>query len=285
MDPNGKRVPHSFALLGATGNTGRRVLRRLLQDTATSRSTFNAYVRSRAKIDGLFPDLSSDNRVTIFHGELTDEGLIRNCLSGVDTIICTLGENENIPGVRILQDCARVVIDVLTSLRAESSIEWDRPRLILLSSATWNPVFSAPRPALLDWMIRNAFARPYSDLVRAQNILLSAPSLVSVVLVQPNALVLESATGCVISTDFAHMAVSYEDLADGFVQVATIPKYRDIGAVGISSKRAANPILYAPFVMGKIFRGLLFQFVPGYWQAEYAISRFLTGLGMKQTAQ
>ncbi|KAL3428568.1 hypothetical protein BDV09DRAFT_201473 [Aspergillus tetrazonus] len=126
-------------------------------------------------------------------------------------------------------------------------------------------------------MIRNAFARPYSDLVQGQEMLLGVPELVNVLLVQPNALVMEPATGCVISTGFAYTAVSYEDLADGFVQLATRPEYATTAAVGVSSARAANPLLYVPFVFGKVIRGLLFQFVPGYWQAEYAISGWFAG--------
>lgn len=131
-------------------------------------------------------------------------------------------------------------------------------------------------------MISNAFARPYSDLVKAQETLKSNPDLVDLLLVQPNALVKEPATGCVISTEFAYMAVSYEDLAEGFVRLATMPQYSDIAAIGVSSARAKNVLLYAPFVFGKIIRGLLFQFVPGYWQLEYAITRRLDGLKGKK---
>lgn len=106
--------------------------------------------------------------------------------------------------------------------------------------------------------------------------LCAAPSLVSVLLIQPNALVEEAASGSVISTDFAHIAVSYEDLAEGFVQLATgLKSADDAVGIGVSSQRAERPMLYVPFVLGKVLRGLLFQFVPGYWKAEYAVSRFL----------
>ena len=78
-----------------------------------------------------------------------------------------------------------------------------------------------------------------------------------------------------ISSDPTHIAVSYEDLAEGFVQLATGLKFVD-DAVGVGvSSQAERPMLYVPFVLGKVLRGLLFQFVPGYWKAEYAVSRFL----------
>jgi oxidoreductase AflX len=275
-----------FALLGATGNTGRLVLKKLLQE-ASSGIEISIYVRSRSKLEGLFPSISRDTRVTIFEGDIKDETLIRDCLSGANIIICTVGENENIPNVSILRDCAEAVLTSLSSLRARTPIpsEWTPVRLLLLSSATWNPRFAADRPALLHWMIRNAFARPYSDLVKAQEMFLDAPELVNLLLVQPNALVKEPATGCVISTEFAYTAVSYEDLAQGFVHLATLPEYLKTTAIGVSSARAANPILYVPFVLGKVMRGLLFQFVPGYWRAEYAITRTLSGLLGKEKVE
>ncbi|KAL3441848.1 hypothetical protein BJX65DRAFT_299432 [Aspergillus insuetus] len=279
-------VGHMYALLGATGNTGRLILKRLL-DTANPETRLNIYVRSRAKLECLVPSVASDSRVTIFQGSLQDPTLICNCLSNATTIIATVGENENIPGVTILRDCAKAIIDALSALRASAldpTAGWKPPRLLLLSSATWNARFAAERPALVHWMIRNAFARPYSDLVQAQEMLLSVPELVDVLLVQPNALVKEPATGCVISTEFAYTAVSYEDLAEGFVQLATRPEYAEISAIGVSSARAANPMLYVPFVFGKVIRGLLFQFVPGYWQAEYAISEWVAGRGQKVKA-
>ncbi|GLA09611.1 hypothetical protein AnigIFM60653_011942 [Aspergillus niger] len=204
-------------------------------------------------------------------------------LSDATAIICTVGENENIPGVTILRQCAGAIINGLSALRASAPTPtaWTPPRLLLLSSATWNPRFAANRPALLHWMIRNAFARPYSDLVQAQEMLLGVPGLVKLLLVQPSALIKEPATGCVISADFAYMAIPYEDLAEGFVQLATMPEYEKITTVGVSSAKAKNALLYVPLVLGKVIRGLPFQFVPGYWQAEYAISRRLTGIGGK----
>jgi hypothetical protein len=274
-----------YALLGATGNTGRLILKRLL-DTTNPETKLNIYVRSRAKLESLVPHVASDGRATVFEGSLQDPTLIRDCLFGATTIIVTVGENENIPGVTILRDCAKAVIDALSCLRASAPApaEWKAPRLLLLSSATWNARFAAERPALVHWMICNAFARPYSDLVEAQAMLLGVPELVNVLLVQPNALVKEPATGCVISTEFAYTAVSYEDLAEGFVQLATSPEYAKITSVGVSSARAANPLLYVPFIFGKVIRGLLFQFVPGYWKAEYAISEWIAGHGHKVKA-
>ncbi|KAL4903424.1 hypothetical protein BDW74DRAFT_179841 [Aspergillus multicolor] len=272
--------PQRYALLGATGNTGRLILKRLL--ASPTPLEINIYVRSRSKLEALFPSLSSNASVRILEGSIHDRALIRDCLCGATTIICTVGENENIPGVRILRDCATAILDALVALKGTkheyAQAQTPRPRLLLLSSATWNERFAAARPALLHWMIRNAFARPYSDLVLAQEMLAGASEFVDVLLVQPNALVKEPASGCVISSDFAYIAVSYEDLAEGFVRLASEPQYADVAATGVSSKRAESEMLYIPFVFGKVIRGLAFQFVPGFWQAEYASAAWSSGL-------
>lgn len=55
---------------------------------------------------------------------------------------------------------------------------------------------------------------PYDDLIKSQRMPRAAPSLVSVLLIQPNALVGEAASRSVISIEYAHVAVSYEDLAE-----------------------------------------------------------------------
>ncbi|QKX62866.1 uncharacterized protein TRUGW13939_10031 [Talaromyces rugulosus] len=263
--------PSRVALLGATGNTGRIVLEKLLKTSYASSPGINIYVRSRAKIERLFPSLSNDPSVKIFEGSITNESVIQDCLATAGTIICTLGENENIPGVTVLEDFARATTNALSTLqnKNESSI---KPHLIMLSSATMNPRFAAARPALLHWMIRNAFDKPYNDLITAQEMLLAIPELLSVTLIQPNALVEEKSTGCVVSTEFAHMACSYEDLAEGFLQVYTSASLQNLPRIGVSSGRAENGMLYAPFVIGKVFRGLAFQFIPGYWQVEYWIA-------------
>ncbi|CAG7959549.1 unnamed protein product [Penicillium olsonii] len=272
-DKSSPRPSRCIAVIGATGQTGRLVLRNLFAIEGMD-LTFQIYVRSQSKLESLFPAISSDDRVTVFQGSIDDHSLMARCLSGVDTIICTLGENENIPGVRVMQDFAKSTLKALEILK-ERDHDRKPPRLILLSSATWNERLSEPRPAILHWMIRNAFARPYQDLVNAQELLKASPSLLSMILVQPNALVEEAPSGCVIDPEFAYMAVSYEDLAEGFLRLVTDRTYDGLDAVGVSSKNAKNELLYIPFVLGKVIRGLMFQFIPGYWQTEFAVKGFL----------
>lgn len=157
--PESKVQRRRLALLGATGCTGRRILHKLLQEPIAAEIDNHVYVRSRTKLESLFPSISSYPHLAIFHGSLNDKILIRDCLVQVDTIVCILGENENIPGVTVLQDSASnpnsVIVAQNLIIRAKKNTH-----LLLLSSGTWNPHFAATRPTLLNWMIRHAFARP-----------------------------------------------------------------------------------------------------------------------------
>jgi N-acetyl-gamma-glutamylphosphate reductase len=94
----------TYAILGASGYTGRSILNLLLKDP---NNTVNCYVRSKSKLLGLFPSLEADKSVQIFDGPLNDIPLIASCVSpGVNTVFYALGGNESVPGMRIAQDGA-----------------------------------------------------------------------------------------------------------------------------------------------------------------------------------
>lgn len=245
---------YSIALLGATGKTGREILRILLTENF-SHVHLNIYVRSRVKLEEIFPNLGQYTRVKVFEGPITDVSLVQKCLVDTEIIISVLGQNENIKGQRVLQDAATTTISALQILKSESG-EYRPPRLILLSSATWNPKFAAARPAVMHWLIRTAFCYPYADLVRAQSLYSQRPELLDLVLMQPPALVEEEPSGHVISTEEVTLVVSYADLAAGFVEVMASEEHRGLRAVGVSS-RAKNQVKHVPELLRRILTGLL----------------------------
>ncbi|OJJ86405.1 uncharacterized protein ASPGLDRAFT_56018 [Aspergillus glaucus CBS 516.65] len=214
--PKSKVQRRRLALLGATGRTGHQILQKLLQEPIVG---------------------------SISTSILNDKTLIRECLAQVDTIICIIGENENIPGVTVLQDSARVTLTALSSLKTPTT-KTKTPSRLLLSSGTWNLRFAATRPVLLDWMIRNALQRPNQSAENAPRCTLTCPCPMRI-------------------------------WRMGFVQLVIGRFADDTVGVGVSSQKAKRPVLYVPFVLGKVFRGLLFRFVPGYWKAEYAVSGFV----------
>lgn len=266
--------PRTIAFLGATGRTGSATLRLLLAKTPP-KANLHIYVRSQAKLLALFPDIASKPYVKIWENDITDTDMMRECLSGADTIICTLGENENKAGVHVLRDAAQSITVALEGLR-HCGHKYRKPRLILLSSSTYNARFAAARPALVHWLIQTAFSHPYADLAAAQKQFLASPSLLSVLLVQPSLLVEECGSGYEIDTESVRLAVSYEDLGAAFVELTMERGYETLDAVGVSSRNDDGVLKYAPEMFRRIIRGLLVGYVPGFLSITQVASRLFS---------
>jgi len=273
----------TIAILGATGKTGREVLQRL---SAKQDVNLRIYVRSHSKLAGLFPSLSSDSRVSVFQGPLEDIDNMSKCLNGAQKIIFTLGENDNLPGVSVIEDGVKSVLAALAALAAlhQGKKEWQRPRVLMLSSATWNPTLSATRPALLHWAIKTAFAHPYADLRRGQAALLNAPSLVDVLLVQPNALIEDEPSGHEISVERASLCVTYGDLGAAFVDLID-QEFDKLPAVGVSSKTGDDGLRYGHILGYRIIRGLCATYIPGFWSMNKFVNAIVSMLTAKGEAK
>jgi NAD(P)H-binding len=261
----------SIAVLGGTGKTGREVIRVLVAKDGYF-SNLAIYVRSKSKLLELFPGITSDPRVNIFESSITDTKNMTQCLSGVQTIICTIGENENLPGIRVIQDAATSILAALSTLSKQNE-QWRPPRLLLLSSSTWNERFAATQPRFVIWLLSTAFHHPYTDLRKAQSLLLASPSLVRVLLVQPPALVEDDARGYEISTEFVHLTATYADLAAGFVEAATTEGYENLDAIGVSSLGPEGFLKYGPELLRRVVKGLLAQYVPGFWAMHRGVTK------------
>ncbi|KAH7000655.1 hypothetical protein EDB80DRAFT_687236 [Ilyonectria destructans] len=259
-----------IALFGATGGTGSATVRSFIkrQDFGNSPIELRLLVRSKSKLFGLLPELQSFPNVHIWEGQLTDTETIRDCLRDADTIICALGENQNIPGCHVIQDLAKSIVDVLNESKSSCAGEWTRPRLILLSSSTWNDRFAAQEPALIIWLLKTAFYHPYLDLRLATSLLAASTDLLSLLLVQPSALVEDKPTGMEISTERVSVAVSYSDLGDAMVELATQEAYSQLDAVGVSSKGDNFLRKYGLELLSRIARGLVAGYMPGYWRMK-----------------
>ncbi|KAM0820925.1 putative NAD(P)-binding domain-containing protein [Seiridium cardinale] len=251
-----------IAFLGATGGTGSATLRSLLarQD---HKFQLQIFVRSKAKLLRLFPELEASPTSKIWEGQLDNVDTMKDCLRGADIIICTLGENQDIPGLHVLQDGARSMMAALDLLQTEDG--WKKPRLIFLSSATLNARFAAATPAPMIWILRTAFCHPYADLLAAQAIFTAKPHLLSLLLVQPPAIVEDDATGHEISTESVRLAVSYADLGAAFAELALERSYDKLGAVGVSSQGGDAFGKYGLELASRMVIGLLAGYVPGYW--------------------
>ncbi|KAH7416616.1 hypothetical protein BKA64DRAFT_768173 [Cadophora sp. MPI-SDFR-AT-0126] len=208
----------TIAIFRATGQTSRVVVRQLSALADSNALQLQIYVRTKAKLVGLLPGIDTKSSVRIFEGALTDVEVIKNTLTGAQIIVCTLGENQNLPGVRVLQDGADSNIAALEELRVYQK-GWEKPHVLYLSSLTFNARFAAARPPFIHWLIKTAFYHPYADLAKAQAKLVEQSPLLSITLIQPPVLIEEDSTRHEISTESVRLAVSYEDLGSAFVEM------------------------------------------------------------------
>ncbi|KIM98528.1 hypothetical protein OIDMADRAFT_56880 [Oidiodendron maius Zn] len=138
-------IPPTICLLGAIGKTGRVVLSLLL---AMDLYNLKIYARSKAKLVDIFPDITSNLRVQLYIGLVTDMSLIEKCLSGSRIISVTLGNNNFAP-TTVLRESAYSIVTALNAFKLRGDT-WQKPRMIYLSSSSENKRFIEDRP---NWYI------------------------------------------------------------------------------------------------------------------------------------
>jgi uncharacterized protein YbjT (DUF2867 family) len=107
----------TYAVLGATGNTGQSLLQVLTQ---SSTNRIHAYCRSKAKLEHLQPDIIASPNVKVFEGNLNDTETIRDCIKDTHAVFLAVAVSGNVPGNTIAQDTARVVITALQQLQTSA---------------------------------------------------------------------------------------------------------------------------------------------------------------------
>ncbi|KAF9873295.1 afli avfa cytochrome p450 monooxygenase [Colletotrichum karsti] len=278
MPSNPTSSKRTIAIFGATGGTGSETLKSLLANPSNP-FHIKVYVRSKAKLLSLFPSFKTEDRVEIIEGQVTDVSRVKEFLDGADTIVCALGENDNRPGVRVLTDASRTIATALEQLKNEAEASaWTKPRLLLLSSSTWNKNGSKQQPALVLFLVKRAFYYPYADLLNAHETFQKGEreGLLSLVLVQPPAIIDEEGSGHYIGVESPMMTVSYPDLGAGFAELAIDERYKDLKEVMVWSERAKEGFpRYGPEVLQRLVRGLLASYVPGFWRINGMINRLL----------
>lgn len=247
----------TVALLGATGNTGQVVLRKLLAD---EHYALKIYARSKEKLLKLFPGLETKAHVQLFIGSVNDPVLMHDLLQGVDKIICTTGSDGLAP-TTILRESANAIVSALKLLQSEGKLQ-NPPRAIWLSSSSKNQRFRAARPPVLNWLILTAFQYGYTDLQGAIDTLNANQHLISTLYVQPGVLIEEEGTGHELSVDTVRVASSYEDLGAGIVEVATHKDYDNLQQIGVSSKGGDRILRYAPSILFRLTRGFIAFYMP-----------------------
>lgn len=247
----------TYAILGGTGTTGQALLRLLLQ---SPKNTVNAYVRSKAKLHKLSPQYKGNDNLQIFEGAITDVSLIADCISNASVVFCVLGANENLPGIRIVQDAAHSIVAACCQLRTHDPTV-SLPKILFLTSASINPYLCRDLPKPAHWLLLTALSYTYEDLRYAEDYLRLHQSWLDVTFIQPGGLVQDIQRGHALSLERQQTFLSYLDLAAGMIEAATVDgdQYRGKGVSVIPAQAGTKIEWRVPFYMAK---GLLAHYLP-----------------------
>ncbi|KAL9595962.1 MAG: hypothetical protein Q9219_006122 [cf. Caloplaca sp. 3 TL-2023] len=252
----------SYAILGATGATGSNILKLLAKDP---QNTINVYVRSKPKLLAQVPDITSNKRIHIFAGNLSDSALMTSCLKNTDAVFSTVASNDNVPGTHVAQDTAQSIVVALMDLRMTEP-QAKIPTIIWLSSASVNPTFYEKEPALLHWLLTTAFSYVYTDLSHAERYLKLHQKWMKAVFIQPGGLVEDRQHGHALSLDKEKTFLSYADLAAGMIEVA---EKGGFDWQGVSVIPTTDDTAFEWKVPGRLILGVTFHFAPWmYWLAK-----------------
>ncbi|KAI9712537.1 MAG: hypothetical protein M1812_006846 [Candelaria pacifica] len=256
----------SYAILGATGATGSNILKTLLLQSPGTQ--INVYVRSRTKLLRLFPDLKSNDNVKIFEGQIDDIKLLSACLANVTAVFACVATNENIPGIRLAQDTAQMIVAAIISTLVQNP-KTHVPHIIFLSSASLSHDIKSDTPTPVRYLVHTAFSYTYADLAFAEKYLALHSAWLPVTYIRPGGLVEDKATGHTVSSEMQQGAfISYADLASGMVEVAQSGAYA-------GKELSINPVgkgaRFEWTNTHRIPRGLLWHFAPWLYRLSHSV--------------
>jgi putative NADH-flavin reductase len=204
----------TYAVLGATGQTGYGITKALLP----SKAHLNIYARSLTRLESRFPSIQSAPNVTLFIGDLSNTELFTSCLSKADVVLSTVAQNRNEPGLSVAQQTALAIIQALEPRRSDPN---SLPTVVFLSSGAVMPDKNAERndtfaQRLVHWCIYWV----YTDLEKSFELFKANP-WVPVIIAAASALVhgTEHDVQLVDDKEGASMIISYADLAKGMIMM------------------------------------------------------------------
>lgn len=259
------KMPTTYAILGATGQTGGSVLQVLASERPDVQ--INCLVRSRSKLERMHPQAANPDskQINIFEGQISDVPLLTDCIRGTSAVFLCVAYPYNKPHLRIARDQAEAVVAALEALRAEQQKQQKQspklPLLVMLSSAETDEArFCADTPWLARRFLFAASWWVYTDLIAAEKYLLERSGLVDVVFVKPGGISTDRRRGHVLSTQGSQTFISFLDVAGGMVQCAEEGAGRWAGeSVSVLSRGKAKVEWASGLVL---LRGLACTWVP-----------------------
>lgn len=277
----------TYAILGATGQTGSHILQLLLRDHPSAE--INVLVRSRAKLEAMLPDTlgAYSLRLHIYEGTITDIPVLTACLKGVKTAFLTVATMYNVPRTRIAQDQSEAVVAALEKLRddgekvvknssAEASPESkatattatttkknrkDIPLLVMISSAETqiDPFcLDIPYPIRTGMFYCNYWI--YTDLIAAEAYLRARSDWIDAIFFKPGGISNDIQRGHILSTEKSQTFVSFWDVAAGMIDCGTEQDRAAIAgkSVSVLSRSKAKLPLGTPLLLLRNLTGYLF---------------------------
>ncbi|UZJ53821.1 hypothetical protein CBS101457_003141 [Exobasidium rhododendri] len=258
-------MPSRYAILGATGSTGQRLLELL---ASSPENDINVFVRSRPKIERLLPKIVEQKNVHIFEGDIQDVDLIRRCISSTSVVFSVVASNTNTPNLSIAQDSARILVEALEAIRRQDCPHEHIPRLLFISSYSVNSSVTAGSNRIGKWLIFKALGNIYGDLIKAEQYLRQKrqdQDWLKVVFVQPGVLSSDPIQrGYRLSTTDAGNGsfLSYTDLAAGMIEIAESGTKYDWEGVVVIPASSASFDWQAP-------RNLIHGLMTYFWQCLF----------------
>lgn len=259
----------TYAILGATGQTGSEIVKALLPTSAH----LNIYARSRSRLEKKFPSISTAVNVSLFIGDLSDTSLLASCLSSADVIFSTVAQNRNEPGCSIAQQTAFAIVQALEPQR-KSGVKI--PYVVFLSSGSVDPNNPHQRETGYQFMYNWVLYHIYEDLRKAIKHL-QDKAWIPLIVASAGAIVHDPAEHAVELTDDplkASQIESYADLAKGMIAMGDAGdkwkgKYVSM-KVNEGRPIDGNPIALLRYLLPNLLASIcppLWRLGKGYWPA------------------
>jgi putative NADH-flavin reductase len=253
----------TYAVLGATGNTGTALIQIILRSPDNQ---VHAFCRDKAKLSRLLPEAVTNPNLHIYEGTIDNIPVLASCIRATRAVFLVTSTNDNVPGFRVGQDlAANVLVALRENLKHQpltATATATKPKLILLSSATIDPLLSRNTPYLLHRILLWSASNVYNDLRQTEALLRAEEDWVKTIFIKPGALSVDIQRGHALSLTDESSPLSYLDLAAGMLEAADdeggVYDMQNIGVVNVAGR--------AKFPRGTalcILTGLARHFFPG----------------------
>lgn len=252
-------------ILGATGNTGISILKLLDKQAARSQTSapdVHILIRSRSKLERLYPTALQNPRIKIFEGTISDQSVLKQCLQGTRVVFLAVAITDNKPGSTITMDTSKAVVEALESLRAQQ-VAFKPPKLIQLSAAPVDWKFLQHDAWFVRKLVTRANSNIYKDLAIAERYLRSQEDWLTAVFVLPGGLSFDEQYGHELSlTHSQDGCISFLDLAAGMIEAADEESGKwDMQNVSVVLK-GGQKIKFASYIPFALVMGILVHYFP-----------------------